>query len=75
MTALALALALAAQSPLGSWAPSPTSTLPPWAGGRVYTSRTVHVGIRPAAYVDNEARGGLEGGAGATVQVSWLGQP
>jgi hypothetical protein len=45
---------------------------PPWGlVGRVYTTPALHVGIRPALYLDNEGeRGGLEIGVGMTVQVS-----
>ncbi len=67
MSGLALALALAAQQPLGSWAPSPTVNLPGWYGGRLLTTATLHVGVRPAAYVTSE---GPEVAAGVTVQVS-----
>jgi hypothetical protein len=56
---LVLALALAAVSP-----PSP----PNWYGGRIYTSASVHVGMRPAVLVSAE-----ELAAGVTVQVSWAG--
>jgi hypothetical protein len=56
--AAALASAPAAPPPL------------PWAGGRIVTTDTLHVGLRPAAFVDNEDRGALEWGAGATVQVT-----
>jgi hypothetical protein len=60
VTALALALALAVpQGPQGA---------PP---GRIWTSPTLHVGVRPALYLDNEKNGGrLELGVGCTVQVS-----
>ena len=47
----------------------------PWAGGRVITTAHVHVGVRPAAFVDNEgAHSAREYGAGGTVQitVNWL---
>jgi hypothetical protein len=36
----------------------------------VYTSDVLHVGVRPALFVDNEAEGQLEVGAGATLQVT-----
>lgn len=72
MTSLALALALAAQQPLGQWAPSPSVSGPPWLGGRILTTETVHVGVRPAAFVDGTPPH-LELGAGVTLQVSWLG--
>jgi len=61
MTSLALALSLAAQSPL------PASAAQPW---RVYTSSTLHVGVRPAAYIGVAAGGLREVGVGVTVQVS-----
>lgn len=72
MSALALALALAASSPLGSWAPSPPSGAPSWWGsaGRVYSSARIHAGVRPALYVTSEGR---ERAAGFTLQVSWSG--
>lgn len=65
MTALALSLALqAAQG---------TPAGPPWASApwRLVTTPWVHVGARPALYVDNEGeRGRAELGAGATLQVT-----
>jgi hypothetical protein len=64
MTALAFALALASsQGP-----PQP----PTWASAwRLVATPTVHVGLRPAAFVDNEGRGGrVELGLGATLQVT-----
>ena len=68
MTALAFALALAAQQP------QPVS--PAWyTGWRLVSTDAVHVGLRPAAFVDNEADGGLEVGVGATLQVSLVALP
>ena len=67
MSALALVWALSAQ-PIGP-------VVLPWAGGRVITTAHVHVGVRPAAFVDNEgAHSAREYGAGGTVQitVNWL---
>lgn len=62
MTWIAVSLALAS-SPA-------TSPAAPW---RLVTTPAVHVGLRPAAFVDNEDAGRLEGGAGVTVQVTaWL---
>lgn len=62
MTWIAVSLALAS-----SPATSPAS---PW---RIVATSSVHVGLRPAAFVDNEDRGRLEGGAGASVQVTaWV---
>ena len=66
MTALAFALALAAQQP----APATPAFALPWAGGRLYTSADVHVGLRPAFFADNENNGGWEVGVGATLQVT-----
>lgn len=43
---------------------------PTWAGGRVLTTPTLHVGVRPQAFVDNEDDGRPEWGLGITVQVS-----
>lgn len=61
-------LALAAL--LGQADPGPPVALP-WAGGRVLTTRAVHLGIRPAAFVDDEGdRQALEWGAGVTVQMT-----
>ncbi len=59
MTWLAVSLALAS-SPA-------TSPAAPW---RLLATPAVHVGLRPAAFVDNEDGGRLEGGAGASVQVT-----
>lgn len=59
MTWLALALLLAQGTP----PPDP----PPW---RLVDRPGLHVGLRPAAELDNEADGRLEGGIGVTVQVT-----
>lgn len=69
MTALALALALAASQPLGSWAPSPATT--GW-NGRIVDAPSLHVGLRPAAFVDDGGQPPhrLEVGAGVTLQVT-----
>lgn len=71
--ALALALALASQQPLGPWAPSPSSGWSPsWLGGRVLTTPGLHIGIRPAAFVDDEGSPRrLELGAGVTLQITF----
>jgi hypothetical protein len=47
----------------------PPEPVPAWIGGsgRVYTSATLHVGVRPAVYVTND---GPELAAGATVQIT-----
>ena len=47
----------------------PSEPVPTWAGGsgRVYTSSTLHVGIRPAVYITND---GPELAAGATIQIT-----
>jgi hypothetical protein len=47
----------------------PSEPVPAWAtgSGRVYTSATLHVGIRPAVYITND---GPELAAGATVQIT-----
>lgn len=72
MTALALALAMAAQQPLGQWAPSP-GTGTSW-NGRMIDTPALHVGARPAVFVDTDGSPRrLELGAGVTLQVSWLG--
>jgi|HubBroStandDraft_2_1064218.scaffolds.fasta_scaffold00590_19 hypothetical protein len=73
MTGLALLLALAAQAPLGAFTPGLRATGTGYlgTGGRVYTSRAIHVGVRPAAYLDNEgSRARLERAAGVTVQIT-----
>jgi hypothetical protein len=72
VTALAFALALASQQPLGPFAPSPSSGwAPTWWGGRILTTDTIHLGVRPAAFVDNGSQDGrLEVGVGVTVQVT-----
>lgn len=64
MTALALALAMWG-APLQ---PPPQPSPIPWAGGRVLTTDTLHVGVRPAVDIDNSA--GIEWGVGLTVQVT-----
>jgi hypothetical protein len=65
MSALALALALAAAQPLSdSWGTTSSQVAKPW---RVYTSPSLHVGVRPAAYVTTE---GPEWAVGCTVQVT-----
>lgn len=66
MTALAFALSL-------GLAPGPQS--PPWYHAwRLIERPELHVGARPAAFIDNEGEHGRrELGAGVTVQVSWLG--
>ena len=65
MTALGLAIAL------GLGAPPSSPPLPSWWGGRVITTTGLHLGVRPALYVDDEARGGaLEIGVGITVQLT-----
>lgn len=61
MFATALALALSLQA-------SPAPAPPPWWGGRIVSSPVLHVGVRPAFSLDNEAR--LEIGVGFTVQVT-----
>lgn len=64
MTALALALALGLEPP-GS---PPPVWYRPW---RIVETDAVHVGLRPAGYLDNELPGGQwEVGAGATLQVT-----
>lgn len=64
MTALALALAMGA-TPTGS---PPPPWYQPW---RLVTLPALHVGLRPALFVDNEtADGSWEIGAGATLQVT-----
>lgn len=65
MTGLALALALASQQPLGAWAP-PRAGGGGWSG-RIVDTSTLHVGVRPAAYVTSEQN---ERAAGVTVQVT-----
>jgi hypothetical protein len=55
---LALALSLASPQP---------PTLPWGLVGRVYTSASLHVGIRPAIYLDS-----YEAALGVTVQVTAL---
>lgn len=69
MNALAIALALAFSQP------SQASDLSqPWIAGRVYTSPTLHVGVRPAVAVEIVPPPPLATqvwwGAGGTVQVS-----
>jgi hypothetical protein len=54
-----IALVLALQT-----LPPPPAPLPV---GRIYTSATLHVGVRPSVYVDL-----WETALGVTVQVSWL---
>jgi hypothetical protein len=56
---IALLLALQSLPP----APLP----PPSPAGRIYTSSTLHIGVRPAVYVDP-----WETATGVTVQISWL---
>jgi len=75
VSALALALALASQQPLGGWAPQAGAANLPWGlVGRVYTSSGLHVGVRGAAYIDNEGAGGsIERAVGVTVQITWAG--
>jgi hypothetical protein len=61
MTWLALAALL---QPVPAPAPS-------WYGGRLLTTPALHLGLRPAGYVDDEGdRGALEWGVGLTVQVT-----
>jgi len=71
MTSIALALALASQSP----SPDPSIPTASWFGGRVYTAPdgALHVGIRPAAFLDNENDGAWEIGVGATLKVTFIG--
>lgn len=73
MTGLALALALASAQPLGAWAPPPGGSSG-WSG-RIVDTPSLHVGARPAAFVDDggSAPHRLELGAGVTLQVSWAG--
>ena len=66
VTSIALALALAG----GSVQNGPSQN-PSWFGGRIYTGDDVHLGLRPAFFVDNEAQGRLEVGAGFTLQVTF----
>jgi hypothetical protein len=70
LTALAFALALSAsQAPTNG--PGALSGVPAWYHAwRIYSSENLHVGARPAAFIDNEANGGLEIGAGFTVQIT-----
>ncbi len=47
----------------------PFSVAPPsWYGGRVLTTESVHLGIRPAGIIDNE--GGTDWGIAVTLQVT-----
>ena len=62
MTALALAAALATL-PLASAPQGPA----PW---RLVSRPGLHVGARPAFFLDNEANGALEWGLGASLQVT-----
>ena len=53
----------------GTYEPAPVSVqAPSWFGGRIFTSDTLHVGVRPAAVV--EKADGLEVGVGVTLQVT-----
>jgi hypothetical protein len=63
VTSIALALALASQQPQ----PAAPAWYRAW---RVVERPGLHVGVRPAIFVDNEADGAVEWGAGATVQVT-----
>ena len=63
MTALAFALSLAAQQPQ----PAGPAWYTAW---RLVNLPSMHVGLRPAVFVDNEAGGGIEWGGGATLQVT-----
>ena len=64
MTAIALALALAAQQP----GPPTPSWFNAW---RLVNRPDLHIGLRPAAFIDNETSdGSWEVGAGATLQVT-----
>lgn len=64
MTALALALAMGAAPP-GS---PPPAWYQPW---RIVSLPDLHVGLRPALFVDNETvDGSWEIGAGATLQIT-----
>ena len=65
MTSVALALAIAASTaPAGASLP-----VQAWSG-RIIDSEAIHVGLRPAAFLDNEDHGRLEVGLGATIQVT-----
>lgn len=57
---LAAALALPSDRP-------PPAAPAPW---RIVDTPALHVGLRPALTLDNEDNGRLEGGAGATLQVT-----
>jgi hypothetical protein len=47
-----------------------------WATGRIVDGRDLHVGVRPAAFVDPEGAGGsIEYGVGITIQVSIVALP
>jgi hypothetical protein len=64
-----LAVAIAATF-AGGPAEPPAPQLP-WANvGRVWTTPRLHVGVRGAVFVDDEANGAIEAGAAATVQVT-----
>lgn len=75
MSALAFALALASQQPLGGWAPQAGVAALPWGpAGRIVTTPTLHIGVRPAVYFDNEGPdGSIEKAMGVTVQITWPG--
>lgn len=47
----------------------PAMKPPTWYGGRVFTSETLHVGVRPAVDIGRDGTG-WSYGAGATVQVT-----
>lgn len=63
MAWLAVSLALAS-------AHDPPSAPLAWWTGRLVTLPNVHLGVRPAAFLDNEDHGQLECGAAVTVQLS-----
>jgi len=63
VTSLALALALAASDPQ----PPPP---PAWWGGRVLTTADVHLGVRPAAYLDAVDGHVGEAAIGCTVRLA-----
>lgn len=69
MSALALALALAAQSPLSdSWSSAPAQSAPSWyRPWRLVERPGLHVGVRPAFYATSE---GDERAVGCSVQVT-----
>lgn len=60
MTGAALALLLALRDPL------PPAPPPPWYGGRVLSSSTLHIGVRPALDIDKSG----DVAVGVTVQIT-----